>query len=88
MNGILIYITEYPLMVAIKVNDFSKKEVINVISNYTGINSKNIEELSASTSYGLYCIKQLSKPTILAKIKEYSSNDCPFVFEVNYIEIL
>jgi len=89
MNGILLHINEHPFMVVFKIKDYSKINVINAVSKYTGVNSEYIEQISASTTYGLYGFKStFHDGGTLQEIRDYSDENFPFVFRIDYLKIL
>jgi hypothetical protein len=77
--------------IAIVVPNFSKDEVIKALAANCAIKADDIEQLSASMSYGLYAFKKEHTPdqwtSNLVREKDYEDTK-HFIFRVDYIIVI
>lgn len=74
--------------IAMIVPDFSKENVLAAISKNLAIEIENINQITASMSYGLYTIKKGTFTSRLVQCTDYSDNENLFVFNVEYIKVI
>jgi len=74
--------------IAMIVPDFTKKNVLKAISENIGINVENMDQLSASSSYGMYIIKKDTFTNRIVPVVENKDSEDLFIFCVEYIKVI
>jgi hypothetical protein len=87
MNAIL-FETKHKDKIAVVVENYSKENVLNALSKNLGVDINNIEQLSASMSYGIYAIKMGMFTGESVQSRTYMDTKYQLTFNVEYIIVI